>query len=50
MTIVLRTSRGDIDRLDRSLLQPVLDGVGDELGSIVAAQMLGRPVAGSGGF
>lgn len=35
-----RAARRDIERLDRFLLEPVLDGVGDELRPIVAANML----------
>jgi len=50
VTILPRTSRSDVDRLNRCLLHPVLDGVSDELGSVVAAQMLGCSVASDGRF
>jgi hypothetical protein len=43
-------TRGDLDRLDLLLGQPVHDGIGDKLWPIVASEMLRSSVTGYGGF
>ena len=47
MTVLLRASRLDVERLDRLGLQPVLDAGGDKLRTIVAAQVFGHSLAGA---
>ena len=40
----------DIERLDSLRLQPVLHAVGNKLGAVIAAQMLGHSITGYGCF
>jgi hypothetical protein len=41
-------TRGDVDRLNLLLGQPILDAVGDKLWPFVAAQMFGHSIVGYG--
>ena len=50
VAIFPRAAWGDVDRLDGGFPKPVLDCVGNELRSVVAAQMLWCSVAGNSRF
>jgi hypothetical protein len=45
MPVFPRAPRLDVERLDFLSLQPVLNAVGDKLGTIVAAQVFGHSMA-----
>lgn len=44
--VLPRGAGADVERADRLHLQPIPDGVGDELGAVVAAQVPRRPAPG----